>query len=274
MADNKNNLTVPFTFSQSSLQDYVDCQRRFQLRYLEQLHWPAVDTAPVIENEQRQMEGQLFHRLVQQYLIGLPKEKLASLASTDNLNRWWENYITHGPKVDGYTLFTELTLSAPIENHRIIAKYDLIAVKPGVNVQIFDWKTYRKRPKDKWMADRLQTKVYPTLLIQAGKHLNGGTDFLPDQVEMIYWYADFPREPASFKYNASEYNRDWNGLKHLVREIEAKQSFPLTEDELKCGFCVYRSYCERGEKASVGEELETEISIDDINLEQIQEIEF
>ncbi len=274
MPDIKINFTTPFTFSQSSLQDYADCPRRFQLRYLQQLQWPAVETAPVLENERKQIEGQLFHRMVQQLLIGLPAEKLAPPASTENLNRWWDNFLAHGPMVVGYTLFTELTLSAPIEKHRIIAKYDLVAVKPGVHALIFDWKTYHKRPKDKWMADRMQTKVYPALLHQAGNHLNGGMPFQPEQIEMVYWYANFPNEPARFKYNTSQYMRDWNGLEQLVKEIKARQSFPLTEDEKKCGFCVYRSYCERGDRAGEGEELEPEVSAEEINLEQIQEIEF
>jgi len=36
-----SNLPAPFTFSQSSLQDYYDCPRRFELRYLSRLIWPA-----------------------------------------------------------------------------------------------------------------------------------------------------------------------------------------------------------------------------------------
>ncbi len=39
-----------FTFSQSSLQDYMDCARRFQLRYIDQLNWPAINTETVVEN--------------------------------------------------------------------------------------------------------------------------------------------------------------------------------------------------------------------------------
>lgn len=212
--------------------------------------------------------------MVQQLLIGLPEEKLTLLASTEDLSRWWKNFLAHKPMLDGYTIFTELTLSAPIESHRIVAKYDLVAVKPGEHAIIFDWKTYHKRPKDKWMADRLQTKVYPALLAQAGKHLNGGTPFQPEQIEMVYWYADFPNEPAMFKYNKTQFKGDWKRLEELVREITAKQSFPLTEDEKKCSFCGYRSYCERGDKAGEGEEVESEITALDINLEQIQEIEF
>ena len=39
------NLPANFTFSQSSLQAYVDCARRFWLAYVEQLPWPAAMAA-------------------------------------------------------------------------------------------------------------------------------------------------------------------------------------------------------------------------------------
>jgi len=119
-----------FTFSQSSLQDYVDCPRRFQLRYLDHLLWPAVETAPVLENERRQIEGQQFHRMVQQHLIGLPAEKLARMANTPDLARWWDSFLGHGPTIDGFNLHPELSLAAPLGRHRLVAKYDLVAVSP------------------------------------------------------------------------------------------------------------------------------------------------
>ncbi len=263
-----------FTFSQSSLQDYTDCMRRFQLRYIERLQWPAVDTAPVLENERRQLEGQQFHRMVQQSLIGLPAAKLARMANTPELSRWWDNFLAHGPQLDGFKLFTELTLSAPVGDQRLMAKYDLVAVKPGEQAIIFDWKTYRKRPKDEWMAARLQTKVYLALLVVAGAHLNEGKAFEPEQVEMVYWYADFPTEPSKFPYKASQHKRDWNGLLKLFNEINAKQSFPMTDDEKKCSYCPYRSYCDRGTAAGELDDIETELSSIEITLEQIQEIEF
>jgi hypothetical protein len=156
MSELKTSLPEAFTFSQSSLQDYVDCPRRFQLRYLEQMQWPAVESEPILEAERRQREGQLFHRLVQQHLIGLPDEKLTPLASTSDLSRWWEAFHTHGPDLDDYTTYAELALSAPIDKYRLLAKYDLVAVRPGQQALIFDWKTYHKRPKDEWMAVRLR----------------------------------------------------------------------------------------------------------------------
>jgi hypothetical protein len=273
-----------FAFSQSSLQDYCDCPRRFQLRYIEQLQWPAVETEPILENERRLQEGQLFHRLVQQHLIGLPTDKLARLANTPDLSCWWENYLNYKFDISGNALYTELTLAAPVRTYRLLAKYDLVVYKPQEQVLVYDWKTYRKRPRDEWMAARMQTRVYRALLIQAGATLNGGTPFLPEQIEMIYWYANYPSESAHLAYNAAQYKRDWDALTGLINEISNHRYFPLSEDENKCAYCYYRSFCNRGGKAGTLDELadgrvpdpaqETELNETGINFEQIAEIEF
>lgn len=263
-----------FAFSQSSLQDYIDCPRRFQLRYIEQLQWPAVETEPALENERRQQEGKLFHRLVQQHLIGLPADKLATLASSPDLHRWWDNYLAHPIALYGYAQYTELTLSAPLGDFRLLAKYDLVAIKPGSEALIYDWKTYAKRPRDERMATRWQTRVYKALLVQAGAHLNGSTPFTPEQVSMTYWYSDYPTEPARFPYTASQFKRDWDALIKMVDEIATANEFPNSDNEQKCAYCVYRSYCERGIAAGPSDEIETELTGPEINLEQIQEIAF
>src|SRR5512140_2479670 len=78
----KSELPASFNFSQSCLQDYSDCPRRFQLRYIEKLAWPAIEVEPILESERRQQAGQQFHRMVQQHLIGLPMEKLNRLPDT------------------------------------------------------------------------------------------------------------------------------------------------------------------------------------------------
>jgi hypothetical protein len=273
----KSDIPTPFTFSQSSLQDYADCPRRFQLRYIERLAWPAVETEPVVENERRQLEGQLFHRLVQQHLLGIPADRLARLANPPDLDRWWKNYISSDFEIRDYAKYTELSLSAPLGQHRLLAKYDLVAIDPGKKAIIFDWKTYLKRPRDEWMVARWQTRVYRALLVRAAAHLNAGKPFDPGQVEMIYWYADFPSEPARFQYTAAQYKRDWSALEKLTSEITGSRDFPLTDDLKMCRFCVYRSFCNRGTQAGDLEQAEGEMEAEtafDINFEQIGEIEF
>ena len=278
------------TFSQSSLQDYVDCARRFQLRYLERLSYPAVESEPSLENEKHQQEGEYFHRLLQQYFIGIPDEQVSKLANTPNLQRWWDNF-QNAKDLSGLNplreasgvlrkdlsgLYPETTLSSPLGNFRLLAKYDLIAIQDGKAI-IYDWKTYRKRPRNEWLSARMQTRVYRALLVNAGAHLNNGQPFEPEQIEMIYWFADFPNEPARFTYTSAQYTRDWDTFTKLVEEIKSASSYPLTDDRQKCAYCTYRSYCERGIRAGDADQAETEMEAEelfDVNFEQIGEIAF
>jgi hypothetical protein len=124
------------------------------------------------------------------------------------------------------------------------------------------------------MAARLQTRVYRSLLVQAGAQLNNGTPFAPEQVEMVYWYADFPSEPAHFPYNAAQYKRDWDALTKMIAEIASAKAFEMTDDEKDCSYCPYRSYCERGIQAGESREAEAEVGGMEFSFEQVQEIEF
>jgi len=256
----------------------VDCARRFQLRYIERLSYPAVESEPAVENEKHQQEGEFFHRLVQQFLVGIPGGQISKLANTPNLQRWWENFQSADLSglQDGTSLHPEAILSAPLGKFRLIAKYDLIAIRDGKAV-IYDWKTYRKRPRNEWLAARMQTRVYRALLAHAGAHLNSGQTFAPEQIEMVYWFADFPSDPARFAYTSVQYKRDWDLLVKLAVEIADASSFPLTDDHTRCLYCPYRSYCERGVRAGEADQAEAETEAEelfDVNFEQIGEIAF
>lgn len=258
--------------SQSSLQDYHDCPRRFELRYLRRLEYPAIEAEPALENERRRQEGEYFHRMAQQYFAGIPAGSIAKTANTENLQRWWENFINDqdlSSLRDLTGLAAETTLSAPLGNFRLLAKYDLIAVGAD-KVTIYDWKTYHVRPKNERMLLRWQTRTYRALLARAKA-------FPPEQIEMVYWYADFPSEPARFAYTAEQLKRDWDALEKLAGEIFSAASFPLTEEAARCSYCMYRSYCGRGIGAGAASdaELESETAeLFDINFEQIGEIAF
>ena len=265
-----------FTLSQSSLQDYADCKRRFQLRYLDQLKYPALESEPALENEKHQQEGEYFHRLVQQSLLGLPDDKLSRLANTPNLARWWENFHAHHPTFNGYAIYPEHSLSAPLGSLRLVAKYDLIALRDG-QALIYDWKTYRKRPRNEFLITRWQTCVYRALLSVAGGFLNGGQPIAPERIEMVYWFADYPTEAASFTYNGIQFKRDWKALTELANEISAASNYPQTADRQKCVYCPYRSYCDRGTQAGDFTEAEAEKEAEelfDVSFEQIGEIAF
>jgi hypothetical protein len=249
-------MTLPtdFQFSQGSLQDYVDCPRRFQLRYIQRLAWPAVEAEPPLENERHLQQGAAFHRLVHQHVLGLSPERLSSTITDEDLSRWWHNYLESGLTDLPTSHYPEVVLSTPVNGHRLVAKYDLIAIDPvlsgacpersrrvegsGQRVDfgelsravIVDWKTSRKRPQRKWLAERLQTRVYPYLLVRAGSHLKEGQPFQPEQVEMVYWFANFPDDPERFPYDAAQYDADGAYLASLIDEIKSlgDEDFTLT----------------------------------------------
>ena len=305
-------LPADFHFSQASLQDYVDCARRFQLRHLLHLAWPALEAEPALESERHLQQGAAFHRLVHQHGLGVPAERLSVTVTDDDLQSWWDNYLAEPPAGLPASRFFEIVLSAPIGSqpgdgpnrwHRLVAKYDLVAVDPGRRAVIVDWKTSRRRPRRGWLADRLQTRVYPYLLVQAGSQLNGGQPVQPEQVEMVYWFSNFPADPERFAYDAAQYRADEVYLASLVERIADQADdlslsrsgeleggrFPLTAQKRRCRFCPYRSLCRRGVSAGAlhdfGEEGEPVAGVDfgpeldlnldlDLDFEQIAEVEY
>ena len=274
-------LPIDFQFSQGSLQDFVDCRRRFQLRYLEQLDWPAIEAAPAMEHERQMRMGAAFHRLAQQQILGLPAERLSSMASDETLHLWWQNYLHQAPPNLPEDRYPEIVLAAQVGGHRLVAKYDLLAIAPGERAIIVDWKTSQKRPARRWLAERLQTRVYRYLLVEAGAHLNAGEPIAPEQVEMIYWFANHPDDPEHFSYDALQYQTDRESLEGLIGEITGldDDDFSLTTQERHCRYCAYRSLCQRGVEAGTLLEAETDLALGEdwgieLDLEQIAEIAF
>ena len=94
---------------------------------------------------------------------------------------------------------------------------------------------------------------------------------------MVYWFADYPDEPARFIYTADQYQRDRSALTNIAAEITSATDFPKTDDTALCKFFPYRSYCNRGITAGDAADMETESEAEelfDINFEQIGEIAF
>lgn len=268
-------------FSALSLQDYVDCPRRFQLRYVRRLAWPALEMEPPLESERHLQQGAAFHRLVHQHVLGFSPERLSDAVTGESLCRWWHNYLAQPPADLPPCRYPELVLSGPVSGHRVVAKLDLIAVDAGKRAVIVDWKTSRKRPRRAWLAGRLQTRVYPFLLVRAGADLNGGQQIRPGQIEMVYWFADYPARPERFAYDAAQYQADEMYLAALIEEIKQRGNgdFPLTAQERRCRYCVYRSLCQRGVRAGAfgqaGDEPELDEGFDvALDFEQIAEIEY
>jgi len=245
-------LPVDFHFSQGSLHDFLACPRRFQLRYIERMAWPAVEAEPYLEREQHLKRGAQFHRLAEQKLKGIPAGALAPLAEASGTTAWWQAFLAFEATLPAGDRFVETALTTRLGSYALIAKYDLLVRSPDGSIHIFDWKTTTIRQKSEHLREDIQTRLY---LLMAAEAL---PEVKPQAVCMTYWFAAFPGESELIPYSAAQHDRDRSDLYDLIDEVAKAppESFILTPDERQCRFCVYRSYCERGTNA--GTSLETD----------------
>lgn len=226
------------TLTQSRLQDYVDCPYRYFLRYIERVESPSVQAEPVYEFEQAVDRGTTFHRLVQQYLLGVPTEMLERRIRDEHIRQWWSQFLREGLDDLPVQRLPEITLMARLGETPISAKLDLLALEPG-RIVIVDWKTLRK-PSASRLEARLQTKVYRWVVSRAAGEILGSA-VAPEDVQIRYWFAGDPSPRVEFSYSHDEALADERELMALVQKIKQDTLFPQTEDEHICRVCAYRS---------------------------------
>jgi hypothetical protein len=263
-------LPPAFNFSQSSLQDCTDCARRFQLRYLMQQEWPAPVAEPLSDAEQAEVLGKRFHQLIERHWLGLPVDR-AKLEPT--LASWWDAFINHPvPNLPQDKCRPEVTTSAVVHGQRLTATFDLLAYNAGGEAIIVDWKTTQHRSSREWLDKRLQTIVYPLLLIESAKRLIG-YDLKPEQVRFIYWFANAPLDVEIFSYSQVRYEQDRRLLGDILDRLLSTSEviWPLTPNVKLCWLCQYRSLCERGDTAGSIDEFdmletdEPDVMINELN---------
>jgi hypothetical protein len=243
-----------------------------------------VESEPVRDAERLAQLGADFHRLVQQHVIGLGEEVLtASLVEQEtDLQAWWQSYLQHRPaELAEARLYPELVLSTPLRGYRLLARFDLLVAQPDGAFLIIDWKTSLHRPGRDNLARRMQTRVYPYVLAQAGTALNSGQPIEPARIHMLYWYPTAPDQPERFDYNPALLQRDEAYLSSLIEQVKQavqNQHFPPVEDHDACTYCVYRSFCDRGEQGGplleLADEAQETFDVSSLDWDQIAEIQF
>lgn len=266
-----------FQFSQQSLQDYSDCSRRFQLRYINAQRWPAATSEPIEKHERYMQLGEQFHLLVQQQYLGIDTDALTP--DDYELSQWWDDYLRFPPAdLPTGKRLPEIVLSTPVGDQRLLARFDLLAIDPGTRMVIIDWKTTRRRPTRETLLTRRQTMVYLYVLAEAGDRLFGGP-VRPDQISLVYWFTVAPTNPEVFTYSEEMHEQFKKRLHAEIKEITKRDGVPdweLTPNRHQCEFCVYRSLCDRGVYAGALDEstLEFGEGVFDFDLDSVEEVAF
>ena len=271
-------LPIDFLLSQHNLQDYVDCPRRFQLKYIQKVAWPAIQSEPVLELERQMNLGVRFHKILHQIYLGLDPSILVNENDEIELKIWIQNHLVSQKLRNIKNCYPETTLTSSLNGFRIIAKFDLIAVTNDDELLILDWKTSKRKPKRAALQQRLQTRIYPWVLYRSLHKLIPVSGFLPSHMSMVYWFADFPGDEEVFIIDKARLEADEDYLSTLINSILSTRDddFIKTSNERMCRFCPYRSYCERGIEAGDLNEAE-EMAVEDLSgfsFSDTEEIQF
>lgn len=237
-------------FSQHGLNTYQRCPRRFLYKYVDRQPWPVAempDPGAYLDHLER---GRIFHQWLARAALGLKMERFVQACEDLQLCDWWEAYraFDHARLPDD-VIEAELPVVVPVGRYRLYARYDLLALARGGEAVIVDWKTMQTRPTDRRLAERVQTRVYLYTLVAAGAVITGGMPVDPDQTRMLYWFANFPDQPARIRYSRAEYLRDRERLGALVEQIatQPREAFEPADDHRVCMRCNYRTLCRDGD---------------------------
>lgn len=243
-----NQIQFPpdFHYTQSRLQDFVECPRRFYLAHIQQQRWPSPLAEPQSEVEQALDRGARFHQMVQRHQLGMSLEVLQSSAAGDTtLETWLRRYQEIFTGLGSFErAWPEVSLSTTVAGYSVLAKFDLITLRDNA-VMALDWKTGRL-PDPVRLGQRMQTVVYLLVLYREAARLVGR----PIN-EMALQYIQIPSGETRL------FSADENSVTlyeaHICSVIEAIQTsdFALTEDVTRCRFCLYRGLCGRGQSPSV-----------------------
>ena len=247
-----------FSFSQYNLQDYVDCKFRFLLRHINLLEWPAIESEPMMLQETRVELGQQFHRLVQQYFVGLNPQDLSQSIQIPELADWWNAFLSLRFNEQPGVKRAEKLLSISLHGQRLLAKYDLLLQDSAHAFTIYDWKTSNHQPSAQQLRKRLQIRIYP-LVLWFILLSSSNPSITSPEIEMTYWFPTFPETPRRFEYTQADYELDMDYLTRLIDEIlnMEEEEFTRTPELKRCAYCRYRSLCDRGisaGKLAAGEE--------------------
>lgn len=244
--------------SQSQIQDFQQCPRRYYLRQVQQLTWPASDGAKASRLEQTAARGEVFHRFVHQLIQGIPAEDLLRQTDCPEVRQWMENFLSFAPLPKDAVLYSEMELSAIHAQVLWIGKFDGIAVQKN-RLTIFDWKTSAHPAARGNYLSSPQTRLYRYLAQRCSARLSG-IEIAPENIEMVYWFPSQPAAALHLPYDEASLKQDEAFLGACAAELSQSEeaAYPQSVRQEFCTSCSYFSFCHRDLAAAMNSEPEAE----------------
>lgn len=228
------------TISRTKLHTFLQCQRRFQLRYIHEQAWPE---PPLTEEEEARLaRGKQFHQLAERHLLGLPPEPIQH----PTIDAWWQGWLSWVKGLPNGRFLPEFTLTIPIQGVLLRGRFDLVLLANDNSIHIFDWKTGHAPPRATLRQD-WQTRFYLGMMAESGTAVQPQQPPQPTQIKLTYWYTNAPAQ--TFSYNQQWHQQNWSELQtylqSVVLRLEDEENWPLTDDSTLCQTCPYQILCGR-----------------------------
>jgi CRISPR/Cas system-associated exonuclease Cas4 (RecB family) len=252
-----------YAISQTHLNIWETCQRKYQHKYLEDLSLPEADPARLASL----LLGSNFHLLMQQMDLGLDVSVLAQ--SDPKLQDWLDAFNQSPPQmIEGDRLCEhrrtwEVCCAASLDQdleqdldqdvressdrHQayfvLTAIYDLLILGEE-QAQILDWKTHQKAIAKSQLEHNWQTRLYLYLLAKT-------TNYPPEQLSMTYWFAN-GAESVKIPYKSADRDRTERDIKKMLTAIAQAQVYPqihiTSNNSSKCKHCEFNDRCDRAHR--------------------------
>lgn len=233
-----------FTFTQQSLSTFEACTRKFRLKYIHRLHFPASHEADSIQQLRR---GNDFHLMAYRYFMGIPTGA-EWIAKEDAFCRSWmerlqARFVLQPSRryLPEYRL--RITQPYPLE-----ANIDLVEWNEDEMV-VWDWKTGMQGRGGGVQASRLlsgwQTVVYMYMIKELSLRLTG-REWECSKIHMHYWSPETGRDIAVLEYSDALHESFQKRLLQKIDEILHHNAllFDRAVVEKSCRYCEYKKLCD------------------------------
>ena len=154
-----------------------------------------------------------------------------------------DSLVAEFPLKKTYKYFPEVEIRKRDDNLKLLARYDLVIVKPQNKLQIIDFKLGEKKIDEKYLKDSLQTKIYLYLLYENYKLIVNSNKKI-GSLEMIYFQPNFPKEKILIKYSEEKHHENKKFLQKIIENIEGFNFETLEKQRVKyCNLCNLQKNC-------------------------------
>lgn len=218
------------SLNQSSLRDYLNCQYKYKLKYMDNIHWFQGELKNSFDL------GNDFHIIAQRYFLGIETEYIED----ENLQKWYKDLKKFFPIDSTYEYLPEYELRYNELGLKLMAKYDLLILKP-TELIIVDWKTNKAKLNEQEKVEDIQTKVYLFILANC-LSLFPTYKYSLNNIKMIYWQGNYIENAIEINYS---FEKNLKYKEYLLNLVEDINNSNFIQNKKHCNYCEFNVFCNK-----------------------------